>query len=167
MAIEGIIWRRVIGFPGYSIDNLGRVRNDKTERLLTIQRNPHGVRYVGMFQNGRQRKRSIALLTAEHFVKPDDNPLHNTIIHLDGDRGNCMAENLRWRSNYFARQYHREASWEGPFSPRPIYEPPVNRRFLNTRHAAQTYGIWETDIYEAISNQRLTWFGLHKFVWDD
>jgi len=36
-------WREIEDFPGYSVSNFGRVRNDLNDRILTLQRNQHGV----------------------------------------------------------------------------------------------------------------------------
>lgn len=84
-------WRKIHGFPNYSVSSLGEVRNDRTGRLLT----PFGAKewYAGV-QLGKGNYRRLHRLVAEAFIpNPENKPYVN---HKDGDRRNNAANNLEW-----------------------------------------------------------------------
>src|SRR3954452_2344535 len=97
-------WVPIRGFPGYSVNPLGQVRNDSTDRILNTRINQYGVPYVGMMREFRQCIRSLPLLVATAFL-PEPNEIFDTPINLDGDRSNCNVDNLMWRPRWYAIYY--------------------------------------------------------------
>lgn len=103
---------------GYSVSSHGRVRNERTGRILSISKTNNGTTAIVSIRNGgHQVKRALALLVCETFY-PDPPPRFDTPIYLDGDRMNCRADNLRWRPRWFAikhsRQFHQDLGDAGP-----------------------------------------------------
>lgn len=143
-------------FPGYFVNTRGHVLNDK-EVVLTISPNQRGIATVGLMLDGVQYRRSVAVLVATAFVDCpyeflDKDP---TPIHLDGNRLNCSAGNLMWRSLAVAMAYHKDISqgisneWTDP-----ILLVETEEVFTTPRDAAMTYGIPEMDIYRSIARIR-------------
>lgn len=151
------VWVEVHEFPGYSVSDRGRVRNDETGRLLSLSPNQYGVLRVGMMNTDRhQENRSVALLVAKHHLElPPDNSAFDTPINLDGDRYNNRADNLMWRPRWFALKYHKQFE-EGA---RTGYKVPIQVLstgdiFPDSMAAAMRFGILAEDtVKSAIHNQ--------------
>lgn len=106
-------WLPVAEFPGYSVSQYGRVRNDATERIMAPCRTGGGHLHVGMVRNQIQYKRALSKLVCETFMPSP--PVHfDTPIHLDSDKSNCRLDNLLWRPRWFALKYTRQfdVPWE-------------------------------------------------------
>lgn len=90
-------WLDVRGFEGfYQVSNLGRVRSlpraTTRGKILKGAGRPYlGVRLTA---NGRYFSRRVHRLVAEAFVpNPDNLPV---VDHIDGNKLNNRADNLRW-----------------------------------------------------------------------
>lgn len=157
-------WVPVPGFPGYSVNPLGKVRNDADGNLLQTRINQYGVAYVGLTRDGRQHGRSLPLLVANIFV-PRPNEFWDTPINLDGDRTNCRADNLVWRPRRYAVQYNNqfEDRYEHPINA-PVREAETDDEFPNSMAAACHYGLLEREIVLSILNNTITWPTYQRFV---
>jgi len=145
-------WLDIFEFPGYSVSNFGRVRNDFSGRVLTMLRNQHGVTHVGMFKEGKQYKRSVAKLVAERFLPHQTLDDFDTPIHLDGDRTNNAADNLEWRPKWFADTYTSQWNQRGARVTVPIQDCDTGEQYVDSMDAAKSYGLLERDILDSISN---------------
>src|SRR5687768_3295540 len=102
-------WAQIPGASRYSVSSWAKIRNDHTERILKHIRLSNGHTLVSLvFDNGEHAKKYVAHLVAEHFVPKTGREKDNTLIHLDGDIGNCFADNLRWRPRWFASKYRMQ-----------------------------------------------------------
>lgn len=104
-------WRAVAGYEGrYEVSSFGRIRSlPRTETarngvarvvhggLLKHCLNAQSYVHVSLRKAGRLRLVRLHRLVAEAFV-PGRNELHKEVAHLDGDRANPRAENLKWVS---------------------------------------------------------------------
>lgn len=87
-------WEKIDGYNGrYSVSDQGRIRNDRTGRILTVN---YGCRLpsVGLSVDGEQRWVPVCLLVARAFVDNPDGQYH--VQFIDGDRKNHKADNLEW-----------------------------------------------------------------------
>lgn len=107
MSEENELWKPIDGFEGmYEVSSHGRVRSlnrsVKTVRGLWTYKGKILSQYVG--NNGYsctriREKGFLALvhrLVADAFIPNPDNL--NTVDHIDGDKQNNRASNLRWMS---------------------------------------------------------------------
>jgi hypothetical protein len=151
-------WIPVYGFPGYSVNSLGQVRNDSTGRLLTTRINAEGVPYVGMMRDYRQVIRSLPRLVAEAFLPPPTQ-IFDTPVNIDGDRTNCAVDNLMWRPRWYAVLYNRQFRTER--YPNPINAPVValdtEEVFPDSLAAACRYGLLEREVVLSVLNKTPTW----------
>lgn len=151
-------WREIPKFPGYSVSNLGHVRNDVTGYKLTLLQNQRGIVHVGLTKNLMQHKRSVSLLVASAFLGAPPNEAFETAINLDGDRTNNEAGNLVWRPRWFAIKYYtqfRNPQMRGFLT--PIEEMATGERFENSWLAAIKFGLIDMDIFIATLNGMCVW----------
>lgn len=154
------------GFPGYSVNIWGEVRNDATRRILVQTVNNRGLAQVGMMRDGVQHKRGIALMVAETFLKPPYPETFDTPIHLDGNKLNNHVENLMWRPRWFAVKYaqqFRHYEVHGPYIPVKIIEVHSKLKFKNSWDAATTFGLIDREIYVNTMNRHYVWPTYQEF----
>jgi hypothetical protein len=145
-------WVEISDFPGYSVSDDGRVRNDYTGRILALLRNQRGHTHVGMTKNGVQYKRSVARLVAKIFLRRNTLPYFNTPLHLDDDRSNNHYSNLVWRPKWFVDKYTKQFERGRPLIGRPIRDIETGERFNHSWEACMKYGLLEYDILKSIDH---------------
>lgn len=150
-------WVPVEGFPGYSVNPLGQVRNDDSGRLLVSRINQYGVPYVGLMRNSVQLSRSLPLLVAKAFV-PQPSPYFRVPINLNGDRLDCRVENLDWRPRHYAVKYVRQfiERYESPINT-PVRAREDGDVFPDSLAAACRYGLLEEEVVLSILNNTVAW----------
>jgi NUMOD4 motif len=156
-------WKEIDLFPGYSVSDWGRIRADKSDRILALNRNQFGVVQVGMMRNGEQRHRSVPLLVAKAFVS-EPGGAFDTPINLDGDRLNNRAENLLWRPRWFAIKYNRQFRYSYERSiESPIVDLKTGEVSENSLECAKRYGLLEQDLVLSILNRTYVWPTYQEF----
>jgi hypothetical protein len=140
-------WLQIHEFPRYSVSNMGRVRNDDTERIMAQVRNGAGVMMVFMVRDGKQYTRGVAKLVAKHFLPHNTAEHFDTPMHRDGDRTNNAAENLVWRPRWYATKYLRQfEEFRPPYVPHKMVETQTGLIFENSWHATTYFGLLETEV---------------------
>lgn len=156
-------WVPVPDFQGYSVNPLGQVRQDSTNRLLNIRFNQYGVPYVGMMRDWQQCIRSLPRLVANTYLE-SPSEIFDTPIQLDGDPANCRMDNLMWRPRWYAVKYKRQ--FEHPYE-NPIHAPirvaHSRGRFPNSFAAACRYGLLEKEVVLSILNHTPAWPTYQQF----
>ena len=152
-------------YPGYSVSNLGRVRNDKRSTMLKIARNQSGVSLVGLTHEGIQVKRSLAKLICETFVpKPEQIVPFTTPIHLNGNPIDCQANNLLWRPRWFALKHVRQFKLDLPEYP-PVRDTQTGEVFTGVWPFVLTYGLLYMDVVMSIINLTRVFPIMHNVEW--
>jgi hypothetical protein len=91
------VFKEVPGFPGYSISNLGNVKNNETGRVLKAATNSRGYLLARLYENGKVNTFQIHRLVGLVFIEnPEGKP---QIDHIDNDKTNNCVENLRWATS--------------------------------------------------------------------
>lgn len=86
-------WLNVVGFEGYEVNELGQVRNAKTERILETSK-CGGYRVVCLRKNNESYVVYVHIIVATAFLP---NPLNKPEVnHLDGNGANNELSNLEW-----------------------------------------------------------------------
>jgi hypothetical protein len=93
-------WRPCHGYEGfYEVSNLGRIRAAETGRVLsTAGTDKDGYPVVSLTRWKVRQTHALHRLIALSFHGDRCNVLHNQVAHLDGDRKNARADNLKWVS---------------------------------------------------------------------
>jgi hypothetical protein len=94
------IWLAVVGFEGfYEVCSGGAVRSLRYDppKIICATLDKDGYPTVRLFKFGRRTTIKLHRVVCQAFNGPG-NALHNEVAHLDGDRGNANAANLKWVS---------------------------------------------------------------------
>lgn len=156
-------WEPIDLFPGYSVSSYGRIRADKSGRILALNTNQYGVLQVGMMRDREQRHRSVPLLVANAFL-PSPGEAFDTPINLDGDRSNNHVDNLAWRPRWFAIKYNQQ--FKHPYPNRinaPIIDLKTQEISVNSLECAKRYGLLEEDVVLSILNRTYVWPTYQEF----
>ena len=89
------IWKDIEGYKGhYQISNYGNVRSLKKDAFLMKGAYLKGYKIISLWKNGIGKMFRIHRLVAAAFIpNPENKPC---IDHIDGNRTNNHADNLRW-----------------------------------------------------------------------
>lgn len=94
------IWKDVKGFEGlYKVSNMGRVMSinyakGKSSKIRPVQKHNNGYSSISLSYNGIAKSYLVHRLVAIAFIKKD--PERDFVDHINGDRRDNRAENLRW-----------------------------------------------------------------------
>lgn len=170
------IWKPVVGFEGlYEVSNLGNVRSldryckgrDGRSELhrgcvLTKQTTWNGYHDVSLSNRSagiKRKHRPVHALVAEAFLGP--RPEKHDILHLDGDRTNNRADNLRYgtRAENLHQTYEYGGSaGRGKLNKQEAIE--IIRRLDRGEHPialAKEFGVNNADMYHIRSGKTFAW----------
>jgi len=156
-------WREVQFFPGYSVSDTGRIRNDDTGRIMTLCVNQRGAVYVGLVRSHRQHIRSVSVLVARAFLPPPKLEAFDTPINYDGDRRNNHTYNLTWRPRWFAVKYFQQFRLPHPGIKVPIIDVKSSEQFSDSWEATLRYGLLDREIVLSILNHTFVWPTYQRF----
>lgn len=156
-------WQEIGSFPGYSVSEIGTIRNDNTDRIMALTVNQRGVVNVGLVRNGIQYKRAVSILVAKAFLPPARNELFDSAINLDGDRTNNHVENLLWRPRWFATKYFQQFRCTPNLRPLRVEEINTRQKFETTWLAAITYGLLDLDVRRSAVEEGEVWPTYQRF----
>lgn len=100
-------WKKIADFDNYSVSDKGRVRNDKTGRILKLNKLINGYEQVSLSKNCFVTCMLVHRLVANAFIQnPDNKP---QVDHIDNCKINNCVENLRW-VNQSENEYNKDKS---------------------------------------------------------
>lgn len=92
-------WKHYI--YNYSVSNCGRIRNDKTNRILSLNKIGKGYLGICVSLGSKNNNKMIRVhrAVAELFI-PNPNNLPQ-VNHIDGNKENNVVSNLEWCDNKY------------------------------------------------------------------
>lgn len=85
-------WKLINGYD-YSVSSLGRIRNNRTGRILKGVPNTFGYLQVFLYKNGKSKKFTIHQLVASYFLHDQ---IGKEINHINEDKLDNRVENLEY-----------------------------------------------------------------------
>jgi hypothetical protein len=157
-------WRAIEGFEGqYDVSSLGRVRALPRQIRTAYgasKHHPGGVMAPApdrdgyprvMFRvDGKHHTRSVHRLVAIAFHGDKRNALHREVDHIDGDRANASASNLRWVSRrenlHFAKP--RETPPGAKLTASQAADIQLERGHATAKQVAERHGVSAATVYD-------------------
>lgn len=169
------IWKP-IGYDGYEVSNLGRVKSYKYDKINGKIMNPYkdtkGYLQIDLQLDGRKRENRVHLavhrLVAMAFIPNSDNlPQVN---HKDEDKTNNCVDNLEWCTNDYNAHYGTHIERVAEKTRMPIYSVDKQgniEHFPGVREAdrivsGKEYGI-SAPISMCLNGKRKTAYGRQWF----
>lgn len=100
-----MVWKVLDDFNNYAVSDKGEVKNVLTGRILKPRIDKDGYKFITVFKNnGRAQKNyKVHRLVALYFVENEDVDDYTQVDHIDLDKTNNHASNLRWTNNRLNR----------------------------------------------------------------
>ena len=90
-------FRLIDGYDNYEISSHGRVRNNRTSRILKPSTRNDGYKQIGLNRDGERKHHLVHRLVAFAFLEKTDE--QTEVDHIDHDKINNMVTNLRWTTH--------------------------------------------------------------------
>lgn len=101
---------KIKNYENYTINQLGQVYNEKTQKLLKNTKNTCGYHVIGLYNDNGYKLHYIHRLLAEAFL-PNIND-YKYINHKNGNKSDNRLENLEWCTHSMNMQH----SWDNGLS---------------------------------------------------
>ena len=85
------------GYPTHSVSSYGRVRSEKTGRLLKGRLNNHGYCQVDLLKNGKTKSMKVHRLVAFAFIANPEGK--RCVDHMNNCKSDKNVSNLRWAAH--------------------------------------------------------------------
>ena len=98
------LWLPIIGYEGlYDVSNFGRIRNSRTNKILSLANNRQGYKLVTLYKNKKLKTFLAHRLVAIAFIEnPNSFP---EINHIDENKQNNNVSNLEWCDRVYNANY--------------------------------------------------------------
>lgn len=157
-------WKKINGY-NYSISNLGRAKNNKTNYVLKGSIGKNGYVYISLCDGKRESKHFyIHRLVCEAFLKNPDNK--KCVNHKDYNKTNNNLENLEWVTSSENQYYNHKNGRKTETSNKRVGKFSLDGDLISSYdsvvEAAEKEGISKNCIYSVCRGARKTHL---KFIW--
>jgi len=87
-------WRLIGGYDNYEVSSHGRVRNNKTNKIMKQKVETKGYLRIGLTKDNKQKFHRVHRLVGLAFLDKKDED--KEVDHIDHNKSNNMLNNLRW-----------------------------------------------------------------------
>lgn len=102
-------WKIINGYPDYSVNQQGKVKSNRFDRILKPGTSSNQYQYVNLIHNKKKKTTAVHRLVIEHFgpTCPDSKCV---VDHKDSNKQNNHIDNLEWVSIFenTARAYNNQ-----------------------------------------------------------
>jgi hypothetical protein len=132
-------WRTIPSFPVYSASNLGRIRNERTGRIMHVYAATNGYLTLTLRRDNVPIVQSVHRLVAEAFLG-GPHPGFD-VNHIDGDKTNNRIENLEWCTREENIRHAVSTGLRKGPRRRPVRIVETDTVFDSVRACARYYGV--------------------------
>lgn len=104
-------WCKIKDFSNYSVSTLGRIKNNKTNRIRKCENKGSGYLYIALKNNIGRKDFLIHRLVAKAFISNLENK--PVVHHINGIKYDNRVENLEWCSYKENTQAAKDAITRG------------------------------------------------------
>ena len=156
------IWKPIDGYEGqYDISNHGRVRSNKTKRILKPFVNHGGYSIVTLSQCNVQKKLSVHRFVASAFVSNKRG--YPQVNHIDGDPSNNSSSNLEWCTQKYNcnQKLHRERMAKSKMKPVIAFDKNTGELFkvFDSLKSAEAEGFKHSEISACCHGRKNSHYG--------
>lgn len=149
-------WRIIEEFNNYEVSNLGRVRNIKKNKLMTISKRPNGYCVVKLSKANTAKECRVHRLVAIAFIP---NPNHyDCINHIDENKENNQVENLEWCNHQYNNTYGNRVAKQAKTISKKVKQCDIHGNILHEyesiNKAAESVGIFACNISNCLSGRQ-------------
>jgi hypothetical protein len=96
--IEGEEWKTIEGYNRYEVSSMGRIKVKKSGLIMTdhINGGYNTIKLTPNGENKKERRNAVHILVANAFIINDDQKTKIQVDHIDHNKRNNKASNLRW-----------------------------------------------------------------------
>ena len=153
-------WKIINEFPQYSVSNLGRVKNNRTNHIMVGGFDRDGYRQVIISYHKHQYNRRICRLVAIAFI-PNPNG-YDVVHHINHNKTDNRVENLVWADRREHQSMHNMERLPKPVDQINPETGEIVASYPSVKEAVRQTGFGQTNISECCNGKRTT----HKgFKW--
>lgn len=154
-------WRKIPGYGNrYSASSEGRIRNDKTGRIMKTKVNTNGQECVMLSVRGlRYNCRVSRLVCLAFYGEPENDEFE--AVHLDGKYLNNRPENLQWMTRRDSINLAFSRGTRVPRTRRAVRVVETGEVFPSIREAARELDLWPECIRACLKGKYETTGGYH------
>lgn len=156
-----VVWLPIPGLEGrYEVSREGDIRSVGSDKVRSAYRDSDGYLRVSVHTVNGPRSISVHRAVAKAFHGHRRNVLHCEVAHVDGDRANPRAGNLKWVSkveNMSHKRRHGTAQ-AGEKHPRAKLTDEqvrtIRTRYANSKETARDFGISRHAVFDIWQGKR-------------
>ena len=154
-------WRKIPGYGDrYSASSEGRIRNDKTGRIMKTKVNANGQECVMLSAGGlRYNCRVSGLVCLAFYGEPENDEFE--AVHLDGKYLNNRPDNLQWMTRRESTNLAFSRGTRIPRSMRAVRVIETGEVFPSIRACARVLGIAPEGIRRCLQDKYSQSGGYH------
>ena len=154
-------WRKIPGYDDrYSASSEGRIRNDKTGRIMKTHDNQNGQECLILTVGGvKYSCRVSRLVLLAFYGEPEGDEFE--AAHLDGDYFNNRLDNLQWMTRKELVNLTFRRGTRVPRSRRAVRVVETGEVYPSIREAARELNLWPECIRACLKGKYETTGGYH------
>lgn len=127
-------WQTVQVSNLYEISNIGRIRNKKTQKIISQRKNNGGYMIANLYKNGVPKTYIVHRLVADVFLPKEQGK--NYVNHRDEDKTNNSVNNLEWCDVLYNNTYGTRIENASKKVRKAINQYDKNNNFIRTWSSA-------------------------------
>lgn len=155
-------WLPISDFPKYEVSNTGRIRNERTGKILKPGKNPKGYSIVCLHKDNAQHTRKVHRLVADAFC--DNSQRADQVNHKDGDKNNNHSSNLEWCTGSDNILHAYSSGLRKPPHTKKVKVVETGETFDSMSDCARHIDGTVSGIYDCLTGRQSTHRGYH-FEW--